>query len=394
MGLRFRRSFRVAPGIRLNFSGSGASVSVEPRGASVTFGRRGTYVNTGIPRTGLYSRSKVGGRAAPGRPCHGTERTTKRIQAAIEDDGTIKFLDVNGEPLSQDWINRAKRQMGDEIRDLIERTCDRINAAVEALGTIYLQTPAPHERLRYEPREFDTPRPKEPAQRPHGILGWLFKSRRKRIDSENAMRRSDYQKALGSWDAERARFVEAERRRKILLEERVLADVDAMEEILESALQDISWPRETAVSAEINDGGRTVLVDVDLPEIEDMPKTQASAPSRGYKLTVKELSASKLQKLYMQHVHGIGFRVIGESFAVLPTAQEVVLSAFSQRADKATGTVSDEYLYSVRAKRPDWAQINFANLEELDVIAALERFELRRDMSKSGLFRPVEPIPA
>jgi hypothetical protein len=147
-------------------------------------------------------------------------------------------------------------------------------------------------------------------------------------------------------------------------------------------------------SAEVDDGGRLVLVDVDLPEIEDMPKTTASMPSKGYKLTVKEMSASKLQKLYMQHVHGVGFRIIGEIFAVLPKSEEVVLSAFSQRATKATGDVVDEYLYSVRAARGQWAKINFDNLQGLDVIAALERFELRRDMSKAGVFGPVQPLLA
>jgi hypothetical protein len=46
----------------------------------------------------------------------------------------------------------------------------------------------------------------------------------------------------------------------------------------------------------------------------------------------------------------------------------------------------------VRVTREQWAKINFDNLEELDVIAALERFELRRDMSKTGAFSPVEPL--
>jgi hypothetical protein len=319
---------------------------------------------------------------------------TKKVRVTVENDGTIRFLDAIGEPLSEEWISKAKRQMGGEIRELIERTCDEINAAVEALGTIHLRTPAPHERLRYEALAFDSPRPKEPLLQPHGILGWLFKSRRARIDAENAAKRIDYEETEKGWQAEKAAFTESERLRRVLLEERVLTDVNAMEEILEGALQDIAWPRETEVSAEVNDGGRIVLLDVDLPEIDDMPKSKASAPSRGYKLTVKEISASQLQKLYMQHVHGVGFRIIGESFAALPMANEVVLSAFSQRADKATGTVSNEYLYSVRAKRQDWATINFTNLEELDVIAALERFELRRDMNKSGLFRKIEPIVA
>ena len=59
MGWRFRKSVKIAPGIRLNFSKSGISTSVGVKGARITFGPDGTYVNTGIPGTGLYNREKV-----------------------------------------------------------------------------------------------------------------------------------------------------------------------------------------------------------------------------------------------------------------------------------------------------------------------------------------------
>jgi hypothetical protein len=376
----------------VNFSKSGASLSVGPRGVSTTFGRRGTFFNTGIPGTGLYSRQRVGTPSAPARDEDRPGKVTVSAQITVDDDGAIKFLDGDGNPLPPEWVNRAKRQKGDEIRNLIQESCDKINARVEALGTIHAQTPAPHERVKYERQAFEEPKPQKPAAKSHGFLGWLFKSVRARIDAENAKRQAAYEQVLSKWEATKLAFEESEQARKELLEVSVLSDVEAMEEVLEGSLKAVEWPRETAVSAEINEVGRVVLLDVDLPELEDMPKTTASVPSKGYKLTVKEMSASKIQKLYMQHVHGIGFRVIGEAFAVLPAAQEVILSAFSQRPAKATGAVTDEYLYSVRVKREDWAKINFANLDGLDVIAALERFELRRDMSKTGVFRPVEPL--
>ena len=59
MGWRFRKSVRIIPGIRLNFSKSGISTTVGIRGASVNFSSKGTYVNTGIPGTGLYRREKI-----------------------------------------------------------------------------------------------------------------------------------------------------------------------------------------------------------------------------------------------------------------------------------------------------------------------------------------------
>ena len=59
--MRFRRSVRLCKGIRMNFSGSGVTMSLGMPGASITFGKSGAYVNYGIPGTGLYNRKKIAG---------------------------------------------------------------------------------------------------------------------------------------------------------------------------------------------------------------------------------------------------------------------------------------------------------------------------------------------
>lgn len=51
---RFYRRVKIAPGITLNFSKSGISASLGPRGAKVTFGRHGMRQTIGIPGTGLH----------------------------------------------------------------------------------------------------------------------------------------------------------------------------------------------------------------------------------------------------------------------------------------------------------------------------------------------------
>jgi Protein of unknown function (DUF4236) len=53
MGFRFRRSIRIAPGVRINIGKTGASVSAGVRGARVTFGRTGTRTTVGVPGTGV-----------------------------------------------------------------------------------------------------------------------------------------------------------------------------------------------------------------------------------------------------------------------------------------------------------------------------------------------------
>jgi hypothetical protein len=53
MGFRFRRSFKLMPGIRINLSTSGVSTSLGTRGAWFTIGPRGTRTTVGIPGTGI-----------------------------------------------------------------------------------------------------------------------------------------------------------------------------------------------------------------------------------------------------------------------------------------------------------------------------------------------------
>jgi hypothetical protein len=63
MGFRFRRSVRVFPGVRLNFSRSGISTTIGVRGASVRVGPRGSQLNVGLLGTGLSYHQPLAGPA-------------------------------------------------------------------------------------------------------------------------------------------------------------------------------------------------------------------------------------------------------------------------------------------------------------------------------------------
>ncbi len=53
MGLRFRKSVRLLPGVKINFNKNSTSFTIGGRGASMTFGKRGTTATIGLPGTGL-----------------------------------------------------------------------------------------------------------------------------------------------------------------------------------------------------------------------------------------------------------------------------------------------------------------------------------------------------
>jgi hypothetical protein len=59
MVLRFRRSIRILPGIHINLSKGGASISVGGPGASINVGKRGVTRTVGIPGTGISDRTVI-----------------------------------------------------------------------------------------------------------------------------------------------------------------------------------------------------------------------------------------------------------------------------------------------------------------------------------------------
>ena len=73
---RFRRSFRIAPGLRVNFGKRSVSLSAGGRGATVTAGPRGLWSNVGIPGTGLTYRQRFGGSSE--------QQRTMKVQQRLE----------------------------------------------------------------------------------------------------------------------------------------------------------------------------------------------------------------------------------------------------------------------------------------------------------------------
>ena len=57
MPIRFRRTFKIFPGVKINVSKGGISVSVGTKGATLNFSKRGVKQTLGIPGSGLSESS-------------------------------------------------------------------------------------------------------------------------------------------------------------------------------------------------------------------------------------------------------------------------------------------------------------------------------------------------
>ena len=59
MAIKFRKTKKILPGVKLNISKSGVSVTTGIKGASINIGKNGVYRNLGIPGTGISKRDKL-----------------------------------------------------------------------------------------------------------------------------------------------------------------------------------------------------------------------------------------------------------------------------------------------------------------------------------------------
>ena len=90
---RFYRRLHIFPGLSLNLSKSGPSVTVGMRGAHVTFGRSGVTRTVGIPGTGLYYTSRSGHHTGL-HSAHTDTPIDSRTQARAESVGTLGMMAI------------------------------------------------------------------------------------------------------------------------------------------------------------------------------------------------------------------------------------------------------------------------------------------------------------
>lgn len=400
MSLRFRRSVKLAPGVRMNFSGSGVSWTLGPRGASVGVGKRGAYLNTSFFGTGLASRERIAGGARSTLPtvpqisaAHLTP--TKVVKSAVVkllEDGNVAFVDTEGRPLSAEWERLAKAQSADVIREALIRACDQTNADIDAILNLHHDTPPPTTRLHYEVPQFTEPAPTmPPLLKPRWWLGW-FAPHVRTVTARNDAAQNDFQKLLVEWTQQKHDFDEGHRRRKRFIEIEITTDAAARETWIEDQLATIVWPRETVVNYQLSEDGTALVLDVDLPEIEDMPSRTARPGERGFKVLYKPFGQRALEHNYARHVHGLLVRLTGEMYAALPMLESVTVSGYTQRHDPVTGHRGDHYVLSLFAPRDKWWLLNFAEMTKIDPIETVKLFDHRRDMTGSGKFRTIEPL--
>jgi tetratricopeptide (TPR) repeat protein len=80
-GFRFQKSFNILPWVKLNFSKTGVSASIGPKGARVITGPRGTFVSLDLPGSGTYFRRKIGSSSSDDKEPKPTDEKTENADS-------------------------------------------------------------------------------------------------------------------------------------------------------------------------------------------------------------------------------------------------------------------------------------------------------------------------
>jgi hypothetical protein len=307
----------------------------------------------------------------------------------------VHLIDESGAPPGPGALRQLRAEYGEEIRSWLAERCEEWNRLGERVMNLHLETPPPDAPLAFAARPFEEPRPEPFAPRELDLLERSWPPHRKKLESENAAGKQAYEEALWEWRRRRSAHETAEAQRRKALDIGRYGDRVVMESFLAERLAGLSWPTETTLAFEISLDTSVVFLDLELPGSEVVPAREAAVATRGLRLRFRELSEAQLRRAYAWHLHALLFRLLGEVFVTLPGVERVVASGYSTGADDPlTGEAADNYLLSVEVERASWQRLDFTRIETLDLIAAFERFRLRRKLTKNGVFANITPFGA
>lgn len=429
MSLRFRKSFKLGGGVKLNLGKKGFSVSAGTRGARITMGTSGTRVTGGIPGTGLsYTKKLDGGSYSTGG------MTTRQINAEIR------------RMEKEEQIQRAESELKDEIEQyehftkiakyspnlltlanweeelkvkpfstrnygITEKSNDEFfKAHLKELtsGSLYFKNKFPY--LFYGSLfsffiSISNYEKDSNVLLAFTVLGsmigfvygfycnikWYFAQR----NEAKHLAESDCVNLKKSIEEAKSSHPELEERRIAGIKSLMSGDFSKLENQLEDEITmfeeealGLKHSFETEISFEIN-SPNSISLDVDLPEIEDVAITDSKKVLKSGKVSEKEKSQKVINQEYASGVLGIAFNLASHTFNVSPSITEVVISGYTQRVNKKTGNIEDDYIYSVTFTRSAFTALN---LKDIDPIEAITTFQLKMELSKAFEFKKIEPI--
>lgn len=422
--MRYRRSKRICKGIKINFSKSGISTTIGGKGVSINIGSKGTYLNTGIPGTGFYDRKKVsGGNSSAVRS--NTIVLPSSVNVRVEDDGSTIIMDTQNNVITDEAILRKIKRTDSykELRaNLMSQLKNEIEAETKKIVEIYklssqVSSYSDYKKIleglkveKYKKEDFSQVEPQkemirieimqEAKKNVKTIALWkIRKMRQEYIQQELEKRFNEEHK---KWELAKSEFEQKENKREEELNTKYYSEYLKRQENLKMALEGESKYVEKAISDwlstlelpldfnlqyEYRKEQSCLMLDLDLPEIENLPTEKATQLSSG-QVKRKNKTQKELKYDYMQCVYGLAIFFASYFFDMSPAIHKILASGYTQRRDKKTGDIKDDYIYSIKFDRAEFEGTDFENIELFEF---WNRFENRCLPTQTYELKTIEP---
>lgn len=362
MGLRFRKSIKIAPGVRLNFGKKSTSISFGGKGFRYTINSKGQRRTTvGIPGTGIYYTETHSSKR------HKTNSYTRNAE--------LKRQLAQQERMEQLERNRLEVEMFQNRLDMMK------SLHIEHLD------PINWEQIRHSAPPFNKnemgPNEKEAVKELNNYQPGFFekltgKSEKKRtelLQKVAAAKQKDEQLYAG-WE------------KLVHMAEKVLAgDVDTYFEVIE----------EFAPFEDLQEFGSGFEIFADSPDfmeiifdvhIDSVIPNEIKSLTKTGRVSVKKMPKTQYYDLQQDYVCSCAIRIAKDMFSLLPL-DYVIIHANDDILNTATGYMEKKTLLSVKIDR---ATLDKLNLELIDCSDAMQNFEHNMKFLKTKGLQPVEKI--
>lgn len=331
MGLNFRKSITILPGVRLNLSKSGVSASFGRKGMRQSISTSGRATTTlGIPGTGVY---------------YTKQTNVKKLASGLKDKFTGKKTD--------------KKTEQKEEKKTSSKTVD--NAQIEA------------NKQQVEEYEAYVTAIKSVHKQSDGMIDW------------NALNKGEVPTNIVKGSDEYKEWLEL----KEFSDEVLKGDIDSYFAIIDE-VKPFDDLLEFGSNFQVGTD-RADLIEIEFAVRSDdvVPKIEMSLKANG-DISEKELSKTAYYDLMQDYVASTTIRIARDAFALLPV-DTVIVHAVDNILNTATGYEEELTLLSVKFTREKLMSLNLAMVDPSD---ALSGFECNMKFKKTQGFEPVNRVLA
>lgn len=341
MGLYFRKSINLGKGVRLNLSKRGIGISGGVKGARISTGPNGTYMNLSIPGTGIGYRKKLSGSNSTYRSTSTSSRYPYQQTIVNEYTGETRTVRASTQwELNEQIRNTELRMQNNELKERrnteiasqkekAEQLTKEVKEIQNSFKTLIASTIKINDRLdwdkqlinkKYPAFSFNEPQPK---RKNIGLLGNLLG---KIDDYEDRVRAYEERKtkALQEYLVAKQEFEATQRQHnadvRFLKESFELGEESAIEKYASVVLANSQYPPELEMDYDVDyvANEKSLYISFLLPDINDLPMIDRYSflPSTN---EIKEYPLSKVNaiSLYENTLFAVGIRTIHEMFEAI-----------------------------------------------------------------------------